>query len=182
MDFKTLMAKEQRKNDFNNNRLFKWLRKNRHKVMRVVLFPIWIAVLLIEKYKDRRHKSLVFTEEYCKKCLDKMISKLIIFHKEDPNCFLISDCDDFGYITFDELYGFNSRYYLEKHGCKREIRFTRKFYKMVEVYIMDEYRIDGYHKMTMNSYKEWKEAKDKFDWGSTPYSCDGRKGVVFYKE
>lgn len=181
MDFKTFMSREQRKNDFSNNKLFKWWRKNGYKVKRLTLFPLWVVVLLSEKYKDYKYKSLVFTEEYCKKCLDKMIPKLIIWYKEDPNCFPISDCDDFGCITFNDLTGINS-YYLKNHGCKREIRFTGKFYRMVEDYIMNEYQIDGYHKMTMNNYKEWKEAKDKFEWEYTPYNCDYRKGVVFYKE
>lgn len=178
MDFKTFMAKEQRKNDFSNNKLFKWWRKNSYKVKRVVLFPLWIAVLLSEKYKDYRYESLVFTEERCKKYLDKIIPKLIVWYREDPNCFTIADCDDFGYITLDGLHG----YYIKTHGCKREAEFILKFRGKAKDYIMNEYQIDGYHKMTMNNYKEWNEAKDKFEWGYTPYNCDYCKGVVFYKE
>ena len=182
MNFKENLTTEQNKTAFRNNKLFKWWRKNSYKVWRVVLFPVWICVLALDKYKHYRYKSLTFSEEYCKKCIDKILPKFVIHYNEDPQCILISDCDDFGYIMFVDLCGIHNYCYAEKHGCKKEIRFTRKFVEQTRKYIIEKYEINGYNKMVLTNYKEWNEAAKKFDWGGVPYNCDHCVGVVFYQE
>ena len=178
MSFEKQLKKESCKNNIKNNKIFLWWRNNGYKINRIIFFPIWIFIYLSEKYKNKRYESIMFSEEYCKKCIDKMLPKFILHYNEDKYCILISDCNDFGYITFYDLC-FNT--YLKNHGCKKEIIFTNKFYNNVKEYIINKYQIDGYNKMIMSNYKEWNEAKDKFNWYDIPYSCDYCKGVVFYR-
>ena len=181
MSFEKNLTTEQNKVKFQNNKLFKWWRKNDYKVWRVVLFPIWICVYVYDKYKDYRYKSLTFSEEYCKKCIDKILPKLVAYYNEDPKCILISNCNDYGYIMFEDLCGIFSNY-AEKHGCKKEIRFTSKFSDLTKKYIIEEHEIDGYNKMVLTNYKEWSDAAKKFDWCGLPYNCGNYVGVVFYQE
>lgn len=179
MDFNSNITKEQNRKSFRSSKLFTWWHKNSYIVARIVFFPIWAYVVCVEKYKDHKYKSLVFSEETCRKYLNKLFPKLIAYYDEDPYCFTIVDCDSFGYITFNDLCGICSSY-LESRRCKKEVAFTRKFSREVKDYIINKYEIPGYTKITMTNYSEWEAAKDKFGWYSVPYRADYCKGVVFY--
>ena len=63
---------------------------------------------------------------------------------------------------------------------KKSSRFFLKFDNQFRDYIMNEYQIDGYQKMTLTNWTHWDKAKEKFNWGGTPYNKDYAKGVIFY--
>lgn len=142
--------------------------------MRVILFPIWIVYEVKTRVKDARYKNLCFSKETCKEYLDKIMPLMVSTYCEDTNEFLISNSDDVGDIEFSDFW--NARKLKKKYK-----QFFLKFYSQCEEYILNEYNIDGYSKMLLLNYIDWKNAKTKFGW-SVSYNADYKKGVIFYIE
>lgn len=161
-----------------NNALRKWWRKNDYKVLRVLLFYIWIPCWAYDKIKDARYENLTYSNATTKKYLDKVMPKLVAHYEENPNTILFSDADDFGGITFRDL-SFSS--FMKKH-FKKESKYFSKFNRLIKKYIIEEYQIDGYKKIVLDNWMDWNKAKEKFGWYHTPYNANYVKGIVFYKE
>jgi hypothetical protein len=152
-----------------------WWSKNNYKVLRVIFFPAWIYYILREKYKDKNYASLTYTPELCKKYLDKVLPNMVAHYCEDAKIFLISDSDDMGDIEFYDFWQYRKQ-------NKKYKKFFVKFEYKIKEYILNEYEIDGYSKMTLLNWTHWDQAKNKFGWSETPYNSDYKKGVVFYIE
>jgi hypothetical protein len=150
-----------------------WWRKNNYKVLRIIFFPFWIAMILHEKYKDKSYATLSWSEEICKQYLDKALPKMVVHYCEDAKTFLISNADDMGDIEFRDLWDYRKQ-------NKKYKRFFVKFDNQVKEYILNNYTIDGYSKITLTNWTHWDQAKEKFNWSGTPYNKDYCKGVVFY--
>jgi hypothetical protein len=160
-----------------NSSTRKWWKKNKHKIARVVLFYIWIPILLHEKIKNTRYKNLTYSNDTTQKYLDKVMPKLVYHYEEDPNLILFHDTEDFGGIRF---YWDLCSNWMRK-TFKKETRYFGKFNKEVKNYIIQEYNIDGYKKMILSNWADWRKAQKLFGWYSTPYNADYANGVVFYK-
>lgn len=166
-------AKYQKKQ---NNKLRKWWLKNDYKVLRVLFFYIWFPCWLWEKYKDYSYTSTAWSSEKAKKYLDMLVPYLTRCDEQHEEI-LFTDADDMGGIQF---YWSFSRIYKNKYRKAKD--FIIKFNNKVKEYIINEYQIDGYKKMTVDSYKLWNEAVEKFGWYSSPYHAEHRIGVIFYIE
>lgn len=160
-----------------NNKIRKWWRKNNYKIYRVILFPIWIVITLLEKHDNKQYEQLKYSPEVCKKYLDKVMPFMVAKYCENAKEILISDADDMGDIEFGDFCGDKLR---KKY--KNIYQFFSKFHRSFKEYVFTEYQIEGYEKMTMTNWIEWERAKNKFDWGNGPYNSDYVKGVVFYIE
>ena len=165
------VAKKQRRD---NNMFCKWWRYNSYKVWRVLLFWIWIPLLLLDIIDDKKYKAIKYNDETTKKYLDDVLPYLVSRCEEDPNCFLFTTASDMGGIYLNSLMNLKSKY-------RKQERYFIKFYEEVRTYIVRTYEVDGYEKFPILTYSDWQTAKEKFDWGSTPYRDDIAKGVVFYK-
>lgn len=165
------VVKKQRRE---NNKIRKWWHKNSYKVWRVLLFWLWIPIVLFDKKRNKQYKRMQYSIETTKKYLNKVLPYLVSYWGEEPNCFLITSASDMGGIDFRALMNLPRRY------RKQEIYFT-KFYQEVKAYLVRTYQVDGYAKFPILTYEDWQAAKEKFDWGGTPYNDDVAKGVVFYK-
>ena len=165
------VAKKQRRE---NNKLRKWWRRNDYKVWRVLLFWVWIPIKLFNKRSDKQYKGIQYSIETTKKYLNKVLPYLVSYWNEEPDCFLITNAGDMGGIRFRALMHLPRRY-------KKQQRYFTKFYEEVKAYIVRTYEVDGYEKFPILTYDDWQNAKEKFDWGGTPYNDDVVKGVVFYK-
>lgn len=170
MNDKLIKAKE--KHD-KKHPIKSWWRKNGYKIMRVILFPIWISYEIKTRLKDKWYKELEFSPEVCKAYLDKVLPGMVAHYCEDAKCFLISNTDDMGDIQF--CYFWQSSQINKKYES-----FFLKFTRLCEEYILNNYQIDGYQKMVLLNYSDWKQAAKKFDWNGTPYRSDYVKGVIFY--
>lgn len=165
------VAKKQRKE---SNKLRKWWSRNDYKVWRVLLFWLWIPIMLFNKKKDKQYETMKYSEERTKKYLDKVLPYLVSYWCDDHSCFLFTTAGDMGDINFKALMRLPRRY-------RKQERYFTKFYEEVKAYIVRTYEIDGYEKFSILTYSDWQAAKEKFDWGGTPYHDDIAKGVVFYK-
>lgn len=174
-NFEKEYAKHERRN---NSKLHKWWCKNKHKILRVVLFWIYIPMLCYEKLKDRQYKALKYDDNVTKKYLDKLLPKIVVRKGVDPARILITNTDDYDSVRF--YWDFDSAWMRRKH--KNAARYLSKFSKRVETYIMDTYQIDGYKKMVFNNFNDWKAAKDIFGWEYVPWNYENSHGALFYEE
>lgn len=176
---KNKIIKEKQKIDRKrNNKIRKWWKKNNYKVIRVILFPIWIYAILEEKYKKSQHAKIKKCQDIkpiFKKYLDKVMPFMVAHYCENAKQILISSACDMGDINFSN---FCSSTIQKKYS--RIENFFAIHYKGLKEYILSEYQIEGYKKMILDNYRTWNEAKEKFDWGDTPFNVDYCKGVVFY--
>ena len=161
-----------------NSSLLKWWRKNNYKVMRILFFYIWLPSAALEKIKENKYKNLAYSDELSKKYLDKVLPKLAARYEEDPNLMLFHDTSDFGGI---HIYWDLCSSWMKKK-FRKEVQYFTKFNLQLKEFIIEKYLIDGYQKMVLNNWIAWEKAKEKFDWGGTPYSQDYAIGIVFYKE
>lgn len=143
----------------------------------VVLLPLWIVATLHSKYKDKQYTKMKFSPEICKKYLDKIMPLMVSKYCEDAKEFLISDSDNMGDIEFSDFY----RGAIVKKYRKIEEYFV-KFYNPLKRYIYYEYQIEGYQKMIIANYSQWKQAKKKFKWNEISHCPDSHRGVVFFIE
>ena len=156
----------------------KWWHKNKYTVLRVALFPISVPATLYDVFREKKRKkikqSLVFSEELCKKYLDKMIPKLVVRLCEDSEVFLISNSrGEFGDVDFFDFYRCSKNWKTQM--------FFGKFNKTVESFICEKYQIDGYSKLILDTQAKWKEAENLFGWDNL-WAESAAKGVVFYKD
>ena len=176
-NFEKECAKFERKK---NNKLRKWWRHNGYKILRVVLFWLYIPVVCWEKFKDKRYKNLQYDDTTTKKYLDKVLPKLAVHEGMDPTHILIAHIyeSDVQCIRFHLTFG---RAWMWKR-YKKASRYLTEFSQQVEAYIMNTYQIDGYKKMTFNNFDDWRAAKNMFEWDYVPWDCERANGVLFYKE
>lgn len=165
------VAKKKRRE---NNKLRKWWRENSYKILRVVLFWLWIPIKLFDDADDKKYKTMQYSDETTKKYLDKVLPYLVSYWGEESDCFLMTDAGDMGGINFKALLNLPNRY-------RKQERYFTKFYQEVKAYIVRTYEVDGYEKFAIMTSGDWYAAKEKFDWGGVPYSDKYAKGVVFYK-
>ena len=163
-----------RKQRRENNKLRKWWRSNDYKVWRVLLFWLWLPILLFGIREDKLFKKIQYSDKTTKKYLDKVLPYLVSYWNEESDCFLMSSAYDMGGINFKALMSLRRRY-------RKQERYFIKFYEEVKAYIVRIYEIVWYEKFPILTYDDWQAAKEKFDWGGTPYNDDIAKGVVFYK-
>lgn len=164
-----------RKKFWQYSRLGKWWRKHKYAILRILLFWIWIPAICYEKIQEQRYKSIKYSDPLTKKYLDKILPDLVVQYEEDPNLLLFSEADDMGGIRL--MSALTSAFIYNKY--KTQYLYFKKFRQDVKDYILNEYEIDGYNKMKLFNSADWNAAREKFDWGSTPYDDNYVQGVVF---
>ena len=170
---KAFKKKEKRE----NSKVRKWWRKRGHKVLRVLLFYIWIPCWCFQNLKDKRYKEMSYSNDIAKKYLDECLPALVARHEESSDVFIFHDCDDYSGIRF--YWSFTSSWFRKKF--KKQSSYFVKFSREVKEYIINGYQIDGYSKIVLDSWRSWSEACRRFDWNK-PWNADHAVGVVFFKE
>ena len=169
---KTFKKKEKRE----ASKIRKWWQKHGYKVLRVLLFYVWIPCWCHQKLKDKRYKEMSYNDNTTKKYLDKCLPTLVAHCEESSDVFLFHHCEDYGGIHF--FWTFNSSWFEKKF--KKQSSYFVKFSREVEKYIISNYQVNGYDKIVLDNYKLWSDACDRFDW-NVPYNADNAVGVVFFK-
>jgi hypothetical protein len=105
-----------------------WWNENGYKVMRVVLYPLYVGYRVAEKYKEKQGEKLVWSEEQAKEVLDRNIPKI---------------CE-----TFDsDGLEVNTRTFLwnnkMKEFARKDRKWIRKFRNQLVNYLINDYEIEG---------------------------------------
>lgn len=129
-------------NAYNNthktNAVKEWWGKNHLYVLRVVLFPIYLAELIADKIQKHNAKLNVWSEERAKDFCDKYLPRLC-------------DKTESGFWLFNNGYGF-TRYKAIRRN-KKDYRFASVYQWDLFKYIKDAYEIEGYVKKVLDN--EW---------------------------
>ncbi len=147
MNKEVIKAMNKKENRF--NAIKKWWDKNGYKVMRVVLFPIWLGIKAKEKITSYLNSREEWSEERVKEILNYYIPRLADWDEEDK-CFYF----------FDNGYGWSIG--LAKKYLKRK---DRRFWNIhngwcggkIRSYLIDEFELEGFEKEVGNCSDGWTE-------------------------
>ena len=147
MNKEVVKAMNKKENRF--NAIKKWWDKNGYKVMRVVLFPIWLGIKAKEKITSYLNSREEWSEERVKEILNYCVPRLADWDEEDK-CFYF----------FDNGYGWSIG--LAKKYLKRK---DRRFWNVhhgwgggkIRSYLIDEFELEGFKKEVGNCSEGWTE-------------------------
>lgn len=115
-----------------------WWRKNGYKVMRVVLFPIWICMYAHDKIKNRLQARLWWSEERVNEILNYYVPRKCSWDEETQELYF-----------FDNGYGWaigSAKKYLKF----RDRRFWHKFSGWaggkIRQYLLNTFELEGFTK------------------------------------
>lgn len=147
MNKEVVKAMNKKENRF--NAIKKWWDKNGYKVMRVVLFPIWLGIKAKEKITSYLNSREEWSEERVKEILNYYVPRLADWDEEDK-CFYF----------FDNGYGWSIG--LAKKYLKRK---DRRFWNIhndwcggkIRSYLINEFELEGFEKEVGNCSDGWTE-------------------------
>lgn len=127
----------------------KWWNNNKHIIMRIIFFPIWIVVLIVESSEKRAYKREKWNEVKAAEILDYYIPRRAEWDEETKSFYL-----------FDNGYGWGS-----KRTIKTIKRKDRKFWKVnngwsggkIRTFLIEEYELEGFEKTVGDCSDSWTE-------------------------
>ena len=126
-----------------------WWRKNGHKVMRVVLFPIWIPVWAVDKMKDKMYDRTEWSDERANEILSYYVPRKCSWNEEEQELYF-----------FDNGYGW-SMCYAKKRLKFKDRRFWNKFRGWtggkIREYLLNTFELEGFTKELGNCEDGWTE-------------------------
>lgn len=116
----------------------KWWGKNGYKVMRVILFPIWIYIKCKEKISHKINKSIVWDESRADEILRYYVPRYADWDAEDNTLYF-----------FDNGYGWGMKY-AKKHLKLKDRRFWDLyaccFGGKIRDYLIEKFELEGFTK------------------------------------
>ena len=130
-----------------------WWHKNGHKVMRVVLFPIWIPVWAVDKMKDKMYARIEWNEERVQEILNYYVPRKCSWIEGEQELYF-----------FDNGYGW-SMCYAKKRLKLKDRRFWNKFNGWsggkIRQYLLNSFELEGFTKELGNCSDGWTEISFK---------------------
>lgn len=131
------------------HKVHKWWRKNGYKIMRVVLFPLWVGEVLTNKYQAWLNIQQEWSEERATEILNYYIPRRSKWDVKEQCLYF-----------FDNGMGWN--YGLAKRYLKRK---DRRFWKVhctwcggkMRTLLMEKFELEGFMKELGNCSEGWTE-------------------------
>jgi hypothetical protein len=138
------MNKKEKKHNFR-----KWWNNNGYKVMRVILFPIWIFTIIYKKINVWLNARNKWSDERAKEILNYYIPRRATWDAEDKD-----------FYFFDNGYGWNI--YLAKKYLKRKDRRWWELHNgfcggKIREYLINEFELEGFEKDIRDTFDGWTE-------------------------
>ena len=133
----------------------KWWNKNGYKVMRVILFPIWIVALTCEKTTNWLNNRQKWNEERANEILNYYIPRRASWVEDEQE-----------FYFFDN--GFGWSFHSAKKYLKKKDRRLWKVnsgawgYKIRE-YLIKEFELEGFTKEVLDTNDSWTEISFKIN-------------------
>ena len=126
-----------------------WWYRNGHKVMRIVLFPIWVYVWAHEKIKNKLNARTKWSDERANEILSYYVPRKCSWSEERQELYF-----------FDNGYGW-SMCYAKKHLKFKDRRFWNKFKgwsgSKIREYLLNTFELEGFTKELGNCSDGWTE-------------------------
>lgn len=123
----------------------KWWRKHGYKVMRVILFPVWISIVVTEKIHNRIYDNIEWDEARVNRILNYYIPR-------DSNW----DSEEKAFHFFDNGYGWNL-YFAKRHLKRKDRRFWKKFTSFsggeIKKYLIEKFELEGFEKEIVSTWE-----------------------------
>ena len=133
---------EKRYNKYNKVTIWKefkkWWDKNGYKILRILLFYIWIPMLIIDKIKSKNYKKIYNNGEVSVDWLKKFCDTYL------PG---ICDKTENGYYFFNNGYGFGGYKFIKR----KDRKIASMHCSILLYYIVNKYEIEGYDKNILSS-------------------------------
>ena len=121
----------------------KWWGKNGYKVMRVVLFPIWIGTIVVEKVQKRLNAKQVWSEERANEILSYYIPRRANWIAEDNEFYFFDNGMGWGNLAKKHLKMKDRRWWNNYKGwCGGKIRD----------YLIEQFELEGFTKEVFDTY------------------------------
>lgn len=132
----------------------KWWKKHGYKVMRVVLFPIWLSIILQAKITDWLNSRQKWDDERADQILSYYIPRSAGWNEEEKT-----------FYFFDNGMGWNIG-----HAKKFLKRKDRRFWYnhcgfggyRIRQYLIDHFELEGFKKEVLNTSDGWTDITFKF--------------------
>ena len=121
----------------------KWWSKNGYKVMRVILFPVWIGSIVARKIQKKLNTCQVWSEERAKAILDYYIPRRADWDAEDKEFYFFDNGMGWGNLAKRYLKMKDRRWWNNHRGwCGGEIR----------KYLIEQFELEGFTKEVVDTY------------------------------
>lgn len=131
------------------NAICKWWRKNRYKIMRVVLFPLWWGICVKNKIHDYRYKRLEWSEERANEILSYYIPHKGEWNNEDKTFYFADSGIGWGMKCNQKKIKMKDRTWWRKYscGCGGKVR----------AHLIEKFELEGFTKEIGDTYAGWTE-------------------------
>ena len=138
------IIKAMNKKETKIEKIRKWWNKNDYKVMRVILFPIWIATIIRDKVENKLNARQVWNEEKANEILNYYIPRKSEWNEENKT-----------FWFFDNGYGWD--WYLAKRNIKlKDKRFWNCNKYNIRKYLTESFELEGFTKIVLET-RQWTE-------------------------
>lgn len=127
----------------------KWWRKNGYKVVRVVLFPIWGAVVAKEKFSNWKYKRLEWSEERANEILSYYIPRKSEWDNEDKTFYFADNGMGWSMKCRQKAIKLKDRAWWKK--------FTGGWGGQVRTYLLEKFELEGFTKEVGDTSYFWTE-------------------------
>jgi hypothetical protein len=138
------MNKKEKKHDFR-----KWWNNNGYKVLRVILFPIWIFTIIYKKINVWLNARNKWSDERAKEILNYYIPRRAKWNAEDKD-----------FYFFNNGYGWNLCF-AKKHLKRKDRRWWELHNGFcggkIREYLINEFELEGFEKDVRDIYGGWTE-------------------------
>lgn len=149
MNAEVIKAMNKKENPKKEKAIHKWWKKNGYKVMRIILFPLWLIIKLLDKIEEWSISRNKWSEERANEILDYYIPRKAKWNSDDNS-----------FYFFDNGYGWN--FNSAKKFLKRK---DRKFWKAnkgwaggkIRAYLLDTFELEGFTKEILCRDDGWTE-------------------------
>ena len=130
-----------------------WWHNNGYKVMRVVLFPIWIPVWAVDKIQNKMYVRTEWSDERANKILSYYVPRKCSWNEEEQELYF-----------FDNGYGWSISH-AKKYLKRKDRRFWNKFNGWsggrIREYLLNTFELEGFTKKLGNCEDGWTEISFK---------------------
>ena len=129
--------------------IHKWWKKNGYKIMRIILFPLWLIIKLLDKIEEWSISRNKWSEERANEILSYYIPRKAKWH-EDDKCFYFAD-NGMGW-------GMSCNKKFIKLRDRKWWNYNRGLWGgKIRTYLIEQFEMEGFKKEVGDTYDQWAE-------------------------
>ena len=131
----------------------KWWSKNGYKVMRVILFPIWIGVILKDKIENYLNSKCKWSDERANEILSYYIPRVADWDEKTKSFYFADNGMGWAMICHRRKLKLRDRRWWD---CNRGF-----WGGAIRTYLIEKFEMEGFEKIVGDTYDQWAEVTFK---------------------